>query len=761
MPTFFAYTRASRIWHISSARIVQFRLNYNPFMQKPSPDPSPSSIEAVVQRISYSNEENGFSVVRFRSVEDRDFTAVGPMLGIAVGDRLRLSGIWAEHPKFGEQFKIESFLEILPSTLDGLQVFLGSGRVRGVGPVTAKLLIRTFGLEVLDVIEHQPDRLLEIRGIGPATVEKITASWAKSRGIQRIMVFLAGHGIPPGIAVRLHRRYGESALAVIRENPYRLAEEVYGVGFLTADRIAQKLGIASDAPERLAAGLLHALSQAAQGGHLFLPREVLFSDAQALLDEPEVDLEGIIDALRRSGHVVVRSREGTSDAVFTTRLDRAEETLAVGVARLAGSKVASGKTINAHKQVRWFSDAVNIDLAEEQERSLVTAIERPVTIVTGGPGTGKTTLVKGLVKILGRCGLKILLAAPTGRAAKRLEEASGKQAKTLHRLLEFNPVERVWGRNAENQLEADCVVVDEVSMLDVELGARLVEAVPPGCRLVLVGDADQLPSVGPGDVLADLITSGVVDVIYLQRIYRQGKGSLIAENAHRINRGQMPVYGSPHRLSDFYFAVRSDVGEAATTAVEMAAERIPKRFGLDPLTDIQVLAPMHRGEAGVSRLNERLQEILAPPGGPEVTVGSRVFRHGDKVMQLRNNYELDVFNGDVGRIVSLDVEERELTVDFSGRAIVYQSEDLEDLNVAYACTIHKAQGSEYPAVVVVLHDQHHLMLQRNLLYTAVTRGRRLVVLVGSKRALSRAVRTESVRQRNTMLATRVRKMLVT
>ncbi len=592
----------------------------------------------------------------------------------------------------------------------------------------------------------------------PATVEKISASWAKNRGIQRIMVFLAGHGIAPGIAVRLHRRYGDSALAVVRENPYRLAEEVFGVGFLTADRIAQKLGISPDAPERLAAGLLHTLSQAALGGHLFLPQEDIVAQARGLLNQPLSDLEGILEGLRRSGHVVVRSRSAGSDAVFTARLDRAEDTLATGISRLVGSKVNSGETIDARKQVKWFSDAVDLVLAEEQRVSLVTAIERPVTIVTGGPGTGKTTLVKGLVKILGRCGLKILLAAPTGRAAKRLEEASGKEAKTLHRLLEFNPVERVWARNAEHPLEADCVVVDEVSMLDVELGARLVEAVPSGCRLVLVGDADQLPSVGPGDVLADLITSGVVDVIRLQRIYRQGEGSLIAENAHRINRGQMPVYASPDQLADFYFAVRSDVGEAATVAVEMAASRIPKRFGLDPLTDIQVLAPMHRGEAGVSRLNERLQEILAPPGGPEVTVGSRVFRDGDKVMQLRNNYELDVFNGDVGRIVSLDVEERELTVDFSGRAIVYQSEDLEDLNVAYACTIHKAQGSEYPAVVVVLHDQHHLMLQRNLLYTAVTRGRRLVVLVGSKRALGRAVRTESVRQRNTMLATRVRRM---
>ena len=735
------------------------RLFYNPSMQKAHPDPKASSIEAVVERISYCNEENGFSVVRFRSVKGRDFTAVGPMFGVAVGDRLRLSGTWTEHPKFGEQLTIASFLEILPSTLAGLEVFLASGRVRGVGPVTAKLLIDTFGLGVLDVIEHQPDRLLEIRGIGPATIEKISASWAKNRGIQRIMVFLAGHGIAPGIAVRLHRRYGESALAVVRENPYRLAEEVYGVGFLTADRIAQKLGIASDAPERLAAGLLHALLQAALGGHLFLPVEDLIVQARGLLAEPDVELQGIIDALRRSRHVVLRPREGASDAVFTSRLDRAEETLASGVARLVGSKVLSGTTVNAQKQVRWFSDAINIDLAKEQERSLVTAIARPVTIVTGGPGTGKTTLVKGLVKIFGRCGMKILLAAPTGRAAKRLEEASGKEARTLHRLLEFNPVERIWGRNAENQLEADCVVIDEVSMLDVELGARLVEAVPSGCRLVLVGDADQLPSVGPGDVLADLIKSDVVEVIYLQRIFRQGEGSLIAENAHRINRGQMPVYGSPDRLADFYFAVRSDAGEAATTAVEMAAERIPRRFGLDPLTDIQVLAPMHRGEAGVSRLNERLQEILAPPGGPEVSVGSRVFRGGDKVMQLRNNYELDVFNGDVGRIVAIDVEERELTVEFSGRVIVYQSDDLEDLNVAYACTIHKAQGSEYPAVVVVLHDQHHLMLQRNLLYTAVTRGRRLVVLVGSKRALNRAVRTESVRQRNTMLATRVRKIL--
>ena len=725
-------------------------------MQKPELDPQPSSIEGVVQRVVYSNEESAYTVVRVRSVDGKDFTAVGPMFGTAVGDRVRFTGAWTHHPKFGEQMKVESFLEIMPSTLEGLRVFLASGRVRGVGPAIADRLIDAFGLECLDVIEHQSERLLEIHGIGPATVEKIVLSWAKNRGIQRIMVFLAGHGIAPGIAMRLHRRYGEAAVSVIRENPYRLAEEVYGVGFLTADRIARKLGIEPDAPERLAAGLLYTLSQAAVSGHLFLPVDELFDQARELLAESGVDLEGVLQALRRSGHVVVHSRQNATDAVFMARLDRAEATLAGGVARLVGAHVGSGEKIDPSRQVKWFSESVDIALAKEQRTSLMTSIERPLTIITGGPGTGKTTLVRGLVTILQRCGLRILLAAPTGRAAKRLEEAAGKEAKTLHRLLEYNPVERVWGRNAETQLEADCVVVDEVSMLDVELGARLVESIPSGCRLVLVGDADQLPSVGPGDVLADLIQSGVVDVIRLQRIFRQGEGSLIAENAHRINNGQMPIYGPADRLSDFYFAVRSDPEEAATTAVEMAAERIPRRFGLDPLTDIQVLAPMHRGEAGVARLNERLQLILAPPGKrAEISVGSRVFRCGDKVMQLRNNYELEVFNGDVGRVVAVDVEERELTVDFSGRAIVFQSEDLEDLNVAYACTIHKAQGSEYPAVVVVLHDQHHLMLQRNLLYTAVTRGRRLVVLVGSKRALSRAVRTESVRRRNTLLAERL------
>ena len=724
-------------------------------MNEPSHELSRTAIEGVVERISYSNEETGFAVVRMVSTNGRSFTAVGPMFGISVGDRLRLNGTWTEHPKFGRQLNVESFLEILPSTLEGLRVFLASGRIKGVGPAIADRLIAAFGLECLDVIEHHPERLLEVHGIGPAKLEKIKASWARNRGIQRIMVFLAGHGIAPGIAVRLHKRYGDRALAVVRENPYRLADEVWGVGFLTADRIARKLGISREAPERLAAGLLYALTTASRAGHLFLPRGELFSEAATLLELPDEDFSGILEELRRSERVVVRSRRDGDDAVFSARLDRAEAALAAGIARLLASEVRRAPgTISA--LIRSYETAAGITLAAEQRRALETAVERPVTVITGGPGTGKTTLVRGLVRILHREDSPLLLAAPTGRAAKRLEEAAGREARTIHRLLEFNPIERSWGRNAENPLDAACIVIDEVSMLDVELGARLVEAVPSGCRLVLVGDADQLPSVGPGDVLADLIASGEVEVIRLDRIFRQGEGSLIAENAHRINRGLMPVYAQSDRLSDFYFAVRTDVGEAATTAVEMAAVRIPDRFGFDPLTEIQVLAPMHRGELGVSRLNERLQEVLTPPGGPEVRLGTRVFRVGDKVMQLRNNYELDVFNGDVGRVVSIDPEERELVVEYQGREVVYSSDDLEDLTIGYACTIHKSQGSEYAAVVVVLHDQHHLMLQRNLLYTAVTRGRRLVVLVGSRKALARAVRTESVRRRNTLLASRLR-----
>jgi exodeoxyribonuclease V alpha subunit len=500
---------------------------------------------------------------------------------------------------------------------------------------------------------------------------------------------------------------------------------------------------------------LYALAQAALDGHVYLPEGELMSRARELLGEQSAELSPYLEALRAREKVVVRASADARGAVYLARLHQAETTVVTGLARLLEHSAASAG-FDPEREVEAFERRSGFNLAPRQRNAITSSLVQPVTVVTGGPGTGKTTLVRGLTEILERHHHPFKLAAPTGRAAKRLEQATGAPATTLHRLLEFNPADRAWARDRSDPLQADWVVVDEVSMLDVELAAHLVEALPDGCRLVLVGDADQLPSVGPGDVLADLMASGRVKVVRLQQIFRQGRGSLIARNAHRINRGQMPEYDSSSELSDFYFAVRDDPADAAVTAIEMASSRIPRRFGLDPFKDVQLLAPMHRGEVGIASLNERLQGILAPPGRPELRFGSRTFRLGDKVMQLRNNYDLEVFNGDAGTVVEVNGDDGQLVVDFGDRSVSLESDDLDDLTIAYACTIHKAQGSEYPAVVILLHDQHHIMLQRNLLYTAVTRGKQLVVLVGSRRAVAQAVRTASVRNRNTLLAERLR-----
>lgn len=713
-------------------------------------DPNVASVVAVVDRVTFANEENAWCVVRLRSEQGVNFNATGPLLGVEPGDRLRMTGRWVKHPRFGEQLEVSDYLQIMPRTEEGIRAFLASGRVKGVGPATAERLVKAFGLSTFEVMEHEPERLTEIRGIGRKSAAKIAQSWAKQRSIQRIVVFLASHGVSTGIAVRLHRRYGPAAVSVVRDNPYRLAEEVWGVGFLTADRIARSLGLDVDAPERLAAGVVYALGEASLDGHTLLPRDELVERAASLLDRPRAEVAEVVRALAGRG-AIVSLDDGWSFAL--PRLDRAEAAVAGGIARvLAGSpRVAD----SLERDVARYERKAQIELAEGQRRALNMALTRPLAVITGGPGTGKTTLVRGLVQVLERWGDQVLLAAPTGRAARRLEEATGRPARTIHRLLEYNPVERQWGRDADQPLEADTVVIDEVSMLDVELASHLLAAIPVGCRLVLVGDADQLPSVGPGDVLADCLRVAAVPSVRLDRIFRQGSGSLIIENAHRVNRGVMPTWDAPEAARDFFFAVREDLAEAAQTAEDLAAERIPQRYGFDPVDEVQVLAPMHKGEVGVARLNERLQDRLAPPGSAEIVAGSRRFRLGDKVMQLRNDYEHDVFNGDVGRVRHVDVEERALRVDFGGRIVELEADDLEDLTPAYACTIHKAQGSEYPAVVVLLHDQHHVMLQRNLLYTAVTRGKQLVVLVGSRRALRRAVHNASARRRHTRLAARL------
>jgi len=729
-----------------------------PILELPTQDEEDVvSLEAVVVRTLFANEENGWSAVRLQTADGERLTAVGALMGVREGDTLRLTGRWKQHQRFGRQLEVRSWVHVSPSTPEGLMAFLASGRLPGVGPVMARRLVETFGMEVLDVLDHHPERLTSVPGIGKRTAAKISRAWEDARGIQQIMVFLLSHGIPPGVAVKAHRRYGARALAVVRENPYRLADEVFGVGFRTADRVARNLGIPADAPERLQAGLLFTLQEASGEGHVFLPETVLLERAAAILETPKEALPPRLQELEALGKVIAEG-SGQDRAIYLPRLHAAETTVAGRLLQVARGPVRSITELPG-RAVEWYERRSGLELDRTQRHALEAALTEKVLVVTGGPGTGKTTLVRGLTSILEAKGRKVELAAPTGRAAKRLAEATGSNARTIHRLLEYMPADHAFARCEENPIPAEHVVIDEVSMLDVELAAALLRAVPSQGRLLLVGDADQLPSVGPGTVLADLIASGVLPVVRLERIFRQAARSLIVRNAHRINRGQVPLLPEDSRDADFFFIERDDPGALVNTVGELVQRRIPSAFGLDAVDDIQVMAPMHRGDAGVATLNEHLRRLLNPPKGePEIVQGSRTFRGGDKIMQVRNNYDLEIFNGDLGRIATVDPEKRSILAVFDGRLVEIPPEGIEDLQLAYCTTIHKAQGSEFPAVVVVLHHSHHIMLERNLLYTAVTRGRRLVVLVGSRRALHRAVRTTTQRTRYSGLAARLQEL---
>jgi len=713
-----------------------------------------STLEGVLERIVFFNEENGFTVARLQVPKRQELVAiVGVLPSPMPGETLRLKGEWVVDNKFGEQFRVQSCLSVLPATITGIQKYLGSGMVKGIGPIMAKRIVTRFALETLDVIEDNPEKLLEVEGIGSVRVERISKAWQEQKEIREVMIFLQGEGVSSTYAVKIYKEYGNKAIAVVKENPYRLALDISGIGFKTADKIAQNMGIDPGSPMRAEAGIIHVLSELVDEGHVYYPYEKLKEKAGELLAVNETILDTALATLSEQRRVVIEQHP-EHDAVYLTPLHVAETNVATRLKTLLNSPKQMLQ-IDIEKAIEWVHKRDRIDLAEMQKEALRKAVICKVMVITGGPGTGKTTLVNSIIKILEKKGQRIVLASPTGRAAKLLSEVTGREAKTIHRLLEFSPSEGGFKRNEEYPLDTDMVIIDEVYMVDILLMNHLLKAIPPTATLLLVGDIDQLPSVGPGNVLKDIINSGLVETIRLTDIFRQAQESLIVVNAHRINRGEfLQLKTSPGQQNNFYFIKRREPEEALNIIKELCKSRLPSAFQLDPLEDIQVMTPMHRGTVGVANLNAELQNLLNP-NQISVSRGGRLFRVNDKVMQIKNNYEKETFNGDIGRINSIDIEEQILKVKFEDRIIDYSWSDLDELVLAYAISIHKSQGSEYPAVVIPILPQHYIMLQRNLLYTAITRAKKLVVLVGSKRAVAIAIKNNKVQFRYTNLSARL------
>ena len=712
-------------------------------------EPHPSSLEVLagaVERVTFHGEDSGFCVLRVKARGHRELvTVVGHAAAVAAGEWITASGEWVNDRTYGPQFRSRFLKATAPTSTEGIEKYLGSGMIRGVGPVYAKKLVRAFGEGVFDVIESEPGRLREVGGIGPVRAERITAAWAEQKAVREIMMFLHGHGVGTARAVRIFRTYGADAVQVMSENPYRLARDIRGIGFITADAIAMRLGIGKSAMIRLRAGVAHALTEAMDDGHCGLPAEELLPAAAELLEAPEDLVRTAVDEELAAGNVVA-DRVGDTPCVFLAGLHRAEHGIAERLHRIAAGPLPWPR-IDADKALPWIERRTGLELAPSQIGAIRLALASKVLVVTGGPGVGKTTIVNAILRILAAKGARLLLCAPTGRAARRMTETSGLEARTIHRLLEVDPSSGGFRRDAEHPVDCDLLVVDEASMVDVPLMHALVKAVPDRAALLIVGDIDQLPSVGPGQVLADIIGSGAVPVVRLTEVFRQAAESRIIVNAHRINAGDVPELDPPEAISDFYFVPADDPESAVPKVLELVRTRIPRRFGLDPVRDIQVLCPMNRGGVGARSLNIELQAVLNPAGERRVERFGWTFARGDKVMQVENDYDKDVYNGDIGRIDDVDPDLGEVTARFDGRAVAYGFGELDALVPAYATTIHKSQGSEYPAVVIPLMTQHYVMLRRNLLYTGVTRGKRLVVLVGQRKAIAIAVRAASGRRR--------------
>jgi exodeoxyribonuclease V alpha subunit len=712
-----------------------------------APEPVTSEVLAgVVERVTFHNEENGFCVIRAKARGHRDLiTVIGHAASISAGEWITASGEWVNDHTHGQQFKARFLRTSAPTSIEGIEKYLGSGMIRGIGPVYAKKLVRAFGEKVFDTIEAEPFRLREVAGIGAVRAKRITDAWTEQKIVREIMVFLHSHGVGAARAVRIFKTYGADAVQVMTENPYRLARDIRGIGFKTADGIAMKLGVEKTAMIRVRSGISYALTEAMEDGHCGLPAAVLVPLAEKLLEVGADLIRTALDLELAEGTVIADSL-GATACIFLAGLYRAEQAIAERLLTLARAALP-WDAIDADKALPWIEQRIGLEFAPSQKAAVRLALASKVLVITGGPGVGKTTIVNAILRILAAKHMKLLLCAPTGRAAKRLNETTGLEAKTIHRLLEVDPKAGGFKRNADNALDCDLLVVDETSMVDVMLMNALLKAVPDSAALLVVGDIDQLPSVGPGQVLADIINSGSVPVVRLTEVFRQAAQSRIIVSAHRINQGALPDLEKPKGDSDFYFVEADEPEIAAPRIVELVKLRIPQRFGLDPIRDVQVLCPMNRGGVGARSLNIELQKALNPAGARKVERFGWTFAPGDKVMQIENDYDKEVYNGDIGYIDDVDPEAGELRVSFDGRAVIYGFGELDTLVPAYAATIHKSQGSEYPAVVIPVMTQHYAMLQRNLLYTGVTRGKKLVVLVGQRQAVALAVRSISGRRR--------------
>ena len=717
-----------------------------------------STLKGTIARIRFTTDDGEWSVCDLDLADGlRPVRVVGNLLATQPGESVEVDGRWHTHETFGRQFQIETIRPVVPASAEGIEKYLGSGLIDGIGPVLASRIVDHFGEATLDVIDEDPTRIREVPGIGKVRAEKIGEAWGRQRTIRSVMIFLQSHGISPNFAMRIWRRYENRAIAVLRNDPYQLAQDVAGIGFKSADAIARKAGISRESLERRRAGVVYVLREAQSEGHCYLPRPELAARAAEMLELPVETIDEAIEDLRRREDVVVEpDPEGVRpEAVFRAPLHRVEQAAAAQLARLVDSERRFvPRSVDHHLQS--IEEALGIRLAGAQRQAVRSAWTNKVCIITGGPGTGKTTITRAVCQLGDALGSRMALCAPTGRAAKRMSEATGRPAKTIHRLLEFSFKAGGFQFDEERPLNVDMLVVDEASMLDVFLLKALAAALPDHAALLLVGDIDQLPSVGPGHVLGDVIDSGRVEVVRLTEIFRQAQQSAIVTNAHRINRGEMPV--TPKRaegeLLDFYTIACEEPAAAQERIVELVTGRIPDAFGFDPLDQVQVLSPMHKGETGCAALNARLQSCFHE-GAETIERAGSTWRVGDKVMQTRNNYDLDVYNGDIGRIARITAEDKQLEVRFDDRVVPMSYDDLEDLTLAYAITVHKSQGSEYPAVVIPVTTQHYVLLQRNLLYTAVTRASKLVVLVGQPRAVELALKNDRAQLRYTRLAARL------